>query len=77
MTYSLDEISYKRCQQWKSSRQAAHNSLAGKNFMQAMSAMEIMQTSYIQLTLWMRFHVCSFSNGNQADKLYIAYKLDS
>jgi len=45
MTHMLDESSCRKCQQWKSSRAAAHDSLAGWEFMQGMSAMKIKQSS--------------------------------
>jgi len=44
-THILDGISCRECQQWKSSRGAAHDSLPGWEFMQGMSAMEIKQRS--------------------------------
>jgi hypothetical protein len=45
MTHILDGSSCRECQQWKSSRGAAHDSHPGQEFMQGMSAMEIKQRS--------------------------------
>jgi len=45
ITHNLDRSSCRECQQWKSSRAAAHDSLPGWKFMQGMSAMEIKQMS--------------------------------
>ena len=41
MTHKLDESSCKQCQQQQSSKEAAHDSQAGWEFMQTISAMEI------------------------------------
>jgi hypothetical protein len=41
MTHMLDGSSCRECQQWKSGGGAAHDSHAGWEFMQGMSAMEI------------------------------------
>jgi len=61
-THNLDEISFRQCQQSKSSRGGAHNSHAEWDFMQAMSAMKIKQRRCTQLTHWMRFHAGNVGN---------------
>ena len=63
-THILNGISCRHCQQSKSSRGGAHDSQAGWDFMQALSAMEIKQRRHTQLTPWMGFHAGIVSNGN-------------
>ena len=75
-THLLDGISCRPCQQWISSRAAAQHSLAGWDFMQAMSAMETKQSSSTALTTWMGFHAGHVSNGNQAEQWHSTHNLD-
>ena len=75
-THLLDGISCKPCQQWKPSRAATQHSLAGWDFMQAMSAMETKQSSHTALTGWMGFHAGHISNGNQAEQPHSTHLLD-
>jgi len=75
-THSLDGISYKQCQQSKSSRQGAHNSQSEWDFMQAMSAINIKQRRCTQLTNWMGFHADNVSNQNQAEEMHTTHSLD-
>jgi len=56
MTHELDGISCRHCQQLKSSTGGAHDSLAGWDFMQALSAIEIEHRRHTRLTSWMGFH---------------------
>jgi len=76
MTHTLDGSSCRECQQWKSSRAAAHDSHPGWEFMQEMSAMEIKQSSCTWLTNWMGVHAGNVSNENQAEQLHMTHKLD-
>src|SRR5579859_8082029 len=75
-THILDGISCRQCQQSKYSRQGTHNSRAGWDFMQAMSAIKIQQTRHTQLTSWMGFHAGNVSNHNTADKAHTTHSLD-
>jgi len=56
MTHSLDRISCKQYQQWKSSKRDTYDSRTRGEFMQVLSVMEIKQRSFTQLTFWMRFY---------------------
>jgi len=71
MTHELDGISCRQCQRSKSSVRGAHGSLAGWDFMQAMSAIEIEQRKRTRLTTWMGFHAGNFSTENQLCNLVI------
>jgi len=75
-THNLDGISCRQCQQSKSSRGGAHNSQAGWDFMQAMSAIKIKQRRCTQLTSWMWFHAGNVSNQNQAEEVHTTHILD-
>ena len=77
MTHILGMSSCRQCQQWKSSRGAAHDSQSGWEFMQAMSAIEIKQRSCTWLTGWMRVHAGNVSNRNQAEELHMTHCLDT
>src|SRR6188768_429963 len=75
-THVLDGISCRHCQRSKSSRRGAHDSLAGWDFMQALSAIEIEQTRRTQLTSWMGFHAGIVSDRNRADEAHTTHVLD-
>jgi len=75
-THSLDRVSCRKCQQWKSSKGAAHNLLSGWDFMQAVSAIGIKQRSCTGLAFWVGFHAGSVSNRNQAKELHRTHFLD-
>jgi len=55
-THGLDGISCRHCQRLKLSTGGAHDSLAGWDFMQALSAIEIEHRRRTRLTTWMGFH---------------------
>jgi hypothetical protein len=87
MTHRLDGSSFRECQQWKSGRGAAHDSQAGWEFIQGMSAMEIrlrltnwmgVQAACmsLEITSWMEVHAGNVSNGNQAEthSLHVQWK---
>ena len=75
-THHLDGISCRPCQQWISSRAAAQHSPPGWDFMQAMSAMDIKQSSGTALTFWMGFHAGHISNEYQAEQWHSTHILD-
>ena len=75
-THKLDEISCRQCQQSKSSRVGTHHSLAGWDFMQAMSAIKIEQRRCTPLTSWMGFHAGNVSNWNWAEEAHTTHGLD-
>jgi hypothetical protein len=75
-THTLDGISGRQCQPWKSSRGAAQHSHPGWDFRKAMSAMEIKQRSCTALTPWMGFQEGNVSHGNQAEELHSTHILD-
>ena len=75
-THKLDGISCRQCQQSKSTREGPHNSQAGRDFMQAISAIKIKQRRPTQLTSWKGFHAGNVSNLNQAGKSHTTHSLD-
>src|SRR6188768_45710 len=76
MTHILDGISCRHCQQSKSSTGGTHNSQAGWDFMQALSAIEIEHRWRTQLTSWMGFHAGIVSDRNQAQEAHTTHILD-
>ena len=76
ITHNLDRSSCKQCQQYKSSRGAAQNSLPGQKFMWVISAMEIKQRSCTRLTPWIEVHAGNVSKGDQAEELHMTRLLD-
>jgi hypothetical protein len=75
-THTLDGISGRQCQPWKSSRGAALHSHPGWDYRQAISAMEIKQRSCTALTSWMGLQEGNVSHGNQAEELHSTHILD-
>jgi len=75
-THFLDGILCRPCQQWKSSRGGTHDSLAGWNLMQAISAIEIEQRRRTRLTTWMGFHAGNVSDRNRAEEAHTTHNLD-
>ena len=76
MTHKLDGSSCRECQQWKPSTEAAHDSLAGWEFIQGILAMETKHRTCTWLTSWMEVHPGNVSNGNQAQDLHMTHILD-
>ena len=76
MTHKLDRSSCKKCQQWKPSKGTAHDSQAGWEFMQEMSAMETSTGAAHDSQAWMGVHPGNVSKGNQAQELHMTHILD-
>ena len=75
-THILDGIGCRQCQQSKSSTGGAHNPLAGWDWVQAISAIEIEHRRCSQLTVWMGFDAGNISNRNRAQEALTTHCLD-
>jgi len=76
ITHFLDGSLCRQCQRLKLSRGSAHDSRAGRDFMQAISAIKIEQRRRTRLTTWMGFHAGHVSNGNRAGEARMTHFLD-